>query len=63
MGGTNRAQFVDGALVAPVSLAIFRAPTDNDGLKLRDDLGEAFNREEKALGRWQRAGVDRRARR
>ena len=54
------ARFVDEALVAPVSLSIFRAPTDNDGLKLRDDLGEAFNREEKALGRWQRAGVDRR---
>ncbi len=58
--GTIRARFVDEALVASVSLSIFRAPTDNDGLKLRDDLGEAFNREEKALGRWQRAGVDRR---
>jgi len=58
---TNRAQFLDEALVAPVSLSIFRAPTDNDGLKLREDLGEAFNREEKALGRWRRAGVDRRA--
>jgi beta-galactosidase len=58
VGGTIRAQFADEVLVAPVSLAVFRAPTDNDGLKLRDDLGEAFNREEKALGRWQRAGVD-----
>jgi beta-galactosidase len=58
--GTRRTQFVDEWLVAPVSLSIFRAPTDNDGLKLRDDLGEAFNRDEKALGRWQRAGVDRR---
>jgi beta-galactosidase len=58
--GTIRAWSVGEALVAPVSLALFRAPTDNDGLKLRDDLGEAFNRDEKALGRWRRAGIDRR---
>ena len=44
-------------MVAPVSLMIFRAPIDNDGLKLRDDLGGAFNPEDKVLGRWQRAGV------
>jgi len=49
---------VAGALRSPVELSIFRAPTDNDGLKLRADLGEAFNRTDKALGRWRRAGVD-----
>ncbi len=41
-------------------VAVFRAPVDNDGLKLADDLGEDFQAGTKALGRWRLAGVDRR---
>jgi beta-galactosidase len=40
-------------------LSVFRAPVDNDGLKLLDDLGEAFGVGAKTLARWRRAGVDR----
>ncbi len=40
-------------------LAVFRAPVDNDGLKLLADLGEGFNVGSKALARWRHAGVDR----
>ncbi len=39
---------------------MFRAPVDNDGLKLLADLGEAFGVGAKTLARWRDAGVDRR---
>jgi len=41
-------------------LSVFRAPVDNDGLKLLDDLGEAFGVGAKTLARWRDAGLDRR---
>jgi beta-galactosidase len=47
------------ALVGDVQLCVFRAPVDNDGLKLMPDLGEGFQAGSKALGRWRRTGVDR----
>jgi len=40
-------------------LSVFRAPVDNDGLKLLADLGGAFSAGAKTLGLWRDAGVDR----
>jgi len=41
-------------------LVVFRAPVDNDGLKLLADLGEGFGVGAKTLARWRDAGIDRR---
>ncbi len=46
-------------LGAGPELAVFRAPVDNDGLKLLADLGEAFGVGSKTLSRWRDAGIDR----
>jgi beta-galactosidase len=40
------------------TLAVFRAPTDNDGFKLMPELHERHGIGGKALGAWQRAGLD-----
>jgi len=45
--------------VTGVELCVFRAPVDNDGLKLAPDLGEGFQGGHKAISRWRAAGVDR----
>ena len=47
------------ALASAVQLCVFRAPVDNDGLKLMPNLGEDFQAGTKALSRWRRSGVDR----
>ncbi len=47
------------ALASAVQLCVFRAPVDNDGLKLMPNLGEDFQAGTKALSRWRRGGVDR----
>ena len=49
---------VDAALVAPVSLTLWRAPTDNDGFKLMPDLSRRIGVGGQALVHWQEAGVD-----
>ena len=41
------------------AVSVFRAPIDNDGLKLLSDLGEAFGVGSKTLAQWRSAGVDR----
>ncbi|HSL73902.1 MAG TPA: glycoside hydrolase family 2 TIM barrel-domain containing protein [Ilumatobacteraceae bacterium] len=51
---------VAGVLRSAPEVAVFRAPVDNDGLKLAADLGEGFQVGTKALSRWRTAGVDRR---
>jgi beta-galactosidase len=62
--GANRAL---SATIAPnfglvgggPELSVFRAPVDNDGLKLLADLGESLRVGAKTLTRWRDAGVDR----
>jgi beta-galactosidase len=51
---------VDEWFVARPELTLFRAPVDNDGLKLAADLGEGFQVGTKALSRWRASGLDRR---
>ena len=46
-------------MTAPVSLALWRAPVDNDGFKLMPDLSRRIGVGGGALVRWQDAGVDR----
>ena len=51
------ARDLDRTLVAPVELALWRGPTDNDGFKLMPDLSERLGIGGQALVRWNRAGV------
>ena len=57
--GTATAADVDGVLVAPVALSLWRASTDNDGFKLLPDLRERIKVGGAALSEWLAAGVDR----
>jgi len=50
---------IDRTLVAPVTLTLWRAATDNDGFKLMPDLSKRLGVGGQALVRWQEAGVDR----
>ena len=43
-----------------LELTVFRAPVDNDGLKLLPDLGQSIGVGADTLRRWRRLGVDRR---
>ena len=65
--GSNRAL---SATIAPnfgfvegggPEVAVFRAPVDNDGLKLLADQGKALGVGARTLERWRDAGVDRRS--
>ena len=49
---------VESLLAEPVTLQIFRAPTDNDGFKLNPDLSRRLRVGGQSLQRWQDAGVD-----
>jgi beta-galactosidase len=49
-----------GELVDGLELAVFRAPVDNDGLKLLPDLGRAIGVGAGTLSRWREAGIDER---
>ena len=51
------ARDIDRTLLAPVELALWRGPTDNDGFKLMPDLSERLGIGGQALLHWQRAGV------
>jgi beta-galactosidase len=42
-----------------VELCVFRAPVDNDGLKLLPDLGKSIGVGADTLLRWREAGIDR----
>ena len=55
----DRARDVDEALIAPVTLTVWRGPTDNDGFKLIPDLSKRLGVGGRALVRWQETGVDR----
>ncbi|MEO6122306.1 MAG: glycoside hydrolase family 2 TIM barrel-domain containing protein [Ilumatobacteraceae bacterium] len=57
--GAGGGSAIDELLVAPVELALWRAPTDNDGFKLMPDLSERIGVGGPALWRWRAAGVDR----
>jgi beta-galactosidase len=48
-----------GELVRHLDLCLFRAPVDNDGLKLLPDLGEDIGVGAGTLTRWREMGVDR----
>ena len=48
---------IDDLLVLPVELAVWRAPTDNDGFKLMPPQSERVRLRGQALLRWQDAGV------
>ena len=61
-GGTLSDAFLgEGFGEGGPELVVFRAPVDNDGLKLLADLGEGFGVGSKTLARWRDVGVDRRA--
>jgi beta-galactosidase len=49
---------IDDLLVAPVELALWRAPTDNDGFKLLPELSKRLGVGGQALTRWKAAGLD-----
>jgi beta-galactosidase len=49
-----------GDVVRRLGLALFRAPVDNDGLKLLPDLGKGIGVGAETLTRWRDAGIDRR---
>ncbi|CAN5371508.1 glycoside hydrolase family 2 TIM barrel-domain containing protein [soil metagenome] len=51
---------LDHLLVAPVELALWRAPTDNDGFKLMPQLSERLDIGGGALKRWKAAGLHER---
>ncbi|MEN9506529.1 MAG: hypothetical protein RI958_2455 [Actinomycetota bacterium] len=57
--GASGSGDVDQVMTAPVSLALWRAPVDNDGFKLMPDLSRRIGVGGGALVRWQDAGVDR----
>ena len=57
--GTATARDIDRVLVAPVSLTLWRAATDNDGFKLMPDLAKRLRVGGQGLRLWQEAGVDR----
>jgi beta-galactosidase len=48
---------LDDLLVVPVELALWRAPTDNDGFKLMPRLSERLGVGGRALDRWEAAGL------
>ena len=56
--GPGAALSIDRTLVAPVTLTLWRAATDNDGFKLIPDLSKRLGVGGQALVRWQEAGVD-----
>jgi beta-galactosidase len=49
---------IDDLLTLPVELALWRAPTDNDGFKLMPELAQRLRIGGQALKHWQQAGVD-----
>ncbi|MEO5898837.1 MAG: glycoside hydrolase family 2 TIM barrel-domain containing protein [Ilumatobacteraceae bacterium] len=53
----HRSALLDDLLVLPVELALWRAPTDNDGFKLMPDLSERLGIGGQALNRWRALGV------
>jgi beta-galactosidase len=57
--GSDGVAAVDGLLAAPIELALFRAPVDNDGFKLMPELSKRIRVGGQALNRWHDAGVDR----
>jgi beta-galactosidase len=60
VGGTSaRRAAADGAPWGDVELCLFRAPVDNDGLKLLPDLGRRVGAGAETLARWREIGVDR----
>jgi len=56
--GTATARDIDRVLVAPVSLTLKRAATDNDGFKLMPDLAKRLRVGGQGLRLWEEAGVD-----
>lgn len=58
-GAPGAVKAIDRALVAPVTLTLWRAATDNDGFKLMPDLSKRLGVGGQALVKWQEAGVDR----
>ena len=54
---------IDDLLVLPVELALWRAPTDNDGFKLMPELSERLGVGGQALRLWKEAGAAQHARR
>ena len=57
-GEGSGVDFGFGEAGAP-QLSVFRAPVDNDGLKLLADFGETLGVGSRTLARWRHAGVDR----
>ena len=51
---------LDDLLRSPVELALWRAPTDNDGFKLMPELSEHLGIGARALARWKAAGLHER---
>jgi beta-galactosidase len=49
---------LDDLIVLPVELALWRAPTDNDGFKLLPELSERIGVGGQALRLWKQAGLD-----
>jgi beta-galactosidase len=59
--GNTQPSALDDVLVAPVELALWRAPTDNDGYKLMPELSQRLKIGGRALSHWHEAGLDRRS--
>jgi beta-galactosidase len=58
-GGSNKASAaIDDLFVLPVEVALWRAPTDNDGFKLMPALSERLGVGGQALRLWREAGID-----
>ena len=55
----DSAQFRGDGGIPAVELCLFRAPVDNDGLKLLPDLGKSIGVGAETLLRWRDAGIDR----
>jgi beta-galactosidase len=55
---SNSTSAVDDLLTMPVELALWRAPTDNDGFKLLPELSERLGIGGQALKRWKDSGID-----
>ena len=57
-GSSDAVSLVDAVMTSPVTLDLWRAPTDNDGFKLMPDLSESEGIGGQALVRWRRDRVD-----
>jgi beta-galactosidase len=55
----DSARFRGEGGIPAVELCVFRAPVDNDGLKLLPDLGKSIGVGADTLLRWREAGIDR----